>query len=179
VYGDCNDTITEKTPTNPLSPYGSSKLNAEEIIKKTCKENNIDHIIFRMFNVYGKGQNKQYTGVITKFLESITEKKPITIYGDGEQTRDFVSIHDIVDAFGIAIKSNKNGTYNIASGKSISVNELSELMFNIFGKVDVRYLEKQKGDIQNSITDVSLAKNELGFTAKRLLKEEISNICHE
>ncbi|MCJ8305457.1 MAG: NAD-dependent epimerase/dehydratase family protein [Nitrosopumilus sp.] len=176
VYGDCNDTITEKTLTNPLSPYGSSKLDAENIIKKVSQKNELDYIIFRMFNVYGKGQNKQYVGVITKFLENITEKKSITIYGDGKQTKDYISIHDVVDAFSMAIKLNKTGTYNIASGKSISVNELSELMFNIFGKVDVKYLEKQKGDIQNSITDVSLAKNELSFTAKKTLRDELQEL---
>lgn len=176
VYGDCYNTITEKTPTNPLSPYGQSKLDAEETIVKTCKENKIDYIIFRMFNVYGKGQNKQYAGVIAKFLDNITQNKPLVIYGDGKQTRDFVSICDIIDAFGCAMQSDKNNTYNIASGISLSINELAKIMSDVFGKVEVKYFDKQKGDIKNSVVDVTLAKEELGFSAKKSLREELARL---
>jgi len=177
VYGDCNGTIIESSVTNPQSPYGQSKLDAEKIIVKNCKENKIEHIIFRMFNVYGKGQNKQYAGVISKFLESVKDDKPIVIYGDGKQTRDFVSIYDIVEAFHIALKSDKTGTYNIASGKSISINELSEIIFDVFGKkLEIKHKDVQKGDIKNSVVNISLVKNELRFVSKKLLKEELSKI---
>ncbi|MFB5624259.1 MAG: NAD-dependent epimerase/dehydratase family protein, partial [Nitrosopumilus sp.] len=89
VYGDSAEIpVTEKSLTNPISPYGKSKLSAEKIIEKTCKENNVGYVIFRMFNVYGKGQNENYSGVITKFLRNITNDEPLVIYGNGEQTRD-------------------------------------------------------------------------------------------
>jgi UDP-glucose 4-epimerase len=126
-----------------------------------------------MFNVYGKKQNKQYAGVITKFLKNITENKPLVVYGDGKQTRDFISINDVVESFGCAIKSNTNGMYNIASGVSILINELAEIMFDVFRKQKIKYFEKQKGDMQNSFADVSLAKKELCFTSRRSLKEEL------
>lgn len=178
VYGDCKDIITEETKTNPLSPYGKSKLEAEKLIINQCKENKINYIIFRMFNVYGKGQNKDYAGVISKFFENITQDKEIIIYGDGKQTRDFVSINDIVQAFDCAIKSNSNGVYNIASGESISINQLVEIMFQIFGKVETKYLEKQNAGIQNSKADITFAKEKLNFIPKRKLSEELSSIYH-
>ncbi|MHA7646525.1 NAD-dependent epimerase/dehydratase family protein [Nitrosopumilus sp. S4] len=177
VYGDYKDIITEETKTNPLSPYGKSKLEAEKMIVDFSKENKIEHIIFRMFNVYGKGQNKDYAGVVDKFLKNISEDKPISIYGNGEQTRDFVSISDVVDAFDLAIKSDRSDTYNIASGKSISINELAKNIFDVLGKkVEIKYFDKQIEDIQNSIADVSLAKKYLEFVAKRKLKDEIPSI---
>ncbi|MGI0042004.1 MAG: NAD-dependent epimerase/dehydratase family protein, partial [Nitrosopumilaceae archaeon] len=174
VYGNCNKLITEKSKTEPLSPYGKSKLDAEEQIRKFAKDGLIA-ISLRIFNVYGKGQNVQYAGVISKFLKNISEGKPLVIYGDGNQTRDFVSVYDVVDAFECAIKSDKNETYNIASGVSISINELVEIMFDVFGKkVEIRYSEKQKGDIRNSIVDIMLAKKELCFNPSRLLKKELA-----
>ena len=180
VYGDSTEIpINEKSPTEPISPYGKSKLSAEVVIKKICEENDLKYVILRMFNVYGKGQNENYSGVITKFMRNIANDEPLAVYGDGKQTRDFVSIHDVVESFGIALKYEKNGTYNIASGKSISVNELAKIIFDVFGKVEIKHLEKQKGDIQDSVADVSLTEKEIGFVAKRLLKEEISSIYHE
>jgi len=178
VYGDCNELpITEESDKNPTSPYGSSKLAAENEIKKFAVEFGISYVILRMFNVYGKGQNNQYAGVITKFLKNISVDKPLVIYGDGKQIRDFVSINDVVESFSDAIKSNKNGTYNIASGRSLSINELVKTIFDIFEKkVEIKYLEKQKGDIQNSQADITLAKKELKFNAKTSLKEGLSDL---
>jgi len=175
VYGDSKEIpMNETCTTNPQSPYGQSKLDAEKIIVKTCKENGIDHIIFRMFNVYGKEQNNNYAGVITKFLKNIRDNKPIVIYGDGEQTRDFVSINDVVESFDCALKSDKNGTYNIASGKSISINRLAEIMFDVFGKkLEIKHEEMKKGDIKDSVADICLAEKELCFKSSRSLKEEL------
>ena len=175
VYGDCKDfPITEDTITNPISPYGSSKLEAEKKIKDIAKKNGINYIILRMFNVYGKGQNELYAGVITKFLKNISENKEIIIFGDGKQTRDFISINDVVKSFECALKSNQNETYNIASGKSISINELSKMILKHFDKkIKIKYKEEQKGDIKNSMTDITLAKNKLGFFAKNKLEDEL------
>lgn len=180
VYGDCkNLPIREDSLMQPLSPYGQSKLDAEKIIENTCRENKISYVILRLFNIYGKGQNESYAGVITKFMQNILEEKPVVIYGDGTQTRDFVSIHDVVDAFDCAIISDKNGVYNIASGIQISINDLAQIMFEKFDNQKIIYKPKQKGDIQNSVADISLAKEKLGFVAKRKLEDEISSIYHE
>ena len=181
VYGNSIEIpITEKSFTNPISPYGKSKLSAEIIIKKICEENNLKYVILRMFNVYGKGQNENYSGVITKFLRNIANDEPLMIYGDGEQTRDFISIHDVVKAFNSAIKSKKNSTYNIASGTSLSINELAKhVLSSLEKKIEIIHSEKQKDDIQNSQADITLTKKELGLMPTNVLKEELSNIYHE
>jgi len=105
------------------------------------------------------------------------ENKEIIIYGNGEQTRDFISINDVVESFDCAIKSKTNGTYNIASGISVSINELAQIMFDIFRKkLRIKFQEEYKGDIKNSVADILLAKNELNFSVKRILKEELTKI---
>lgn len=181
VYGNSTEmAINEKSLTNPISPYGRSKLSAEIEIKKICENNNLKYVILRMFNVYGKGQNKNYSGVITKFLRNIANDEPLMIYGDGKQTRDFISIHDVVKAFECALKSEKNGTFNIASGVSLSINELTKIFLSSLDKkLEIKYTKKQDGDIQNSQAIIALARKELGFNPNKLLKEELSSIYHE
>ena len=133
-----------------------------------------------MFNVYGKGQNKKYAGVISKFIKNISESKPIQINGDGEQTRDFVSIFDVVVAFECAIKNingKKGDVYNIGTGCSISVNELAKIVLVIGEKkIEIKHREQSKDEIKHSVADVTLAKNELGFIAKQKLQDELNSL---
>jgi UDP-glucose 4-epimerase len=176
VYGNCKDLpITEESNTEPLSPYGASKLSAENEIKNYAKEFGFDAIILRLFNVYGVGQNDLYSGVISIFLKNIVQNKPLIIYGDGEQTRDFVSIYDVVQAFDCAILSNGVKTYNVASGRSVSINKLCEILLT-GEKFKIIYKEQKKGDIKNSIADVTLAEKELKFSAKKLLEDELAKL---
>ena len=176
VYADSETTINENSQTNPQSPYGKSKLAAEKIIKKYSTEFEIDAICLRMFNVYGKRQNIKYAGVISKFVSNILDGKPLEINGDGKQTRDFVSIYDIVDAFDCAIKNIKGkrgNVYNIGSGKSITVNDLAEILIKI-SKKEIKIIHKERTDeVRFSKADTSLAKKELGFSAKRKLEDEL------
>ncbi len=180
VYADSKIPITENVKTNPLSPYGKSKLAAEQKIKKISIEFKVHAISLRMFNVYGKGQNYQYAGVISKFIKNISEDRPIEINGDGKQTRDFVSIFDVIKAFECAIKNiegKKGDVYNIGTGDSISINELTKLIQKITDKKTViKYKGQNKDEIKNSVADVSLAKNELGFIAKQKLQDELINL---
>jgi len=180
VYDESKISINENAKTNPVSPYGKSKLDAEQMIKKYSKEFGVDAITLRMFNVYGKGQNIQYAGVITKFIENISKGTAIEINGNGEQTRDFVSIFDVVVAFDCAIKNiegKKGITYNIGTGKSISVNELAKMIQeSAERKIEIKYKEQILGEIKHSVADASLAKNQLGFTAKQKLQDELINL---
>ena len=170
VYGDSKVPTTENTKTNPMSPYGISKLLAENEIKRMA-ENKIEYVILRLFNVYGKRQNKQHTDVISNFVENISKDKPFVIYGNGEQVRDFISIKDVVSAFHCAMKINSNGIYNIATGKSISINELSEIFLDMSKtKINIKYESAKKTDIKYSKADITLAKKELGFKPKINLK---------
>ena len=180
VYADSKIPITENVKTNPMSPYGKSKLAAEQKIKKISEEYNINAITLRMFNVYGKGQNYHYAGVISKFIKNISEDRPIEINGDGKQTRDFVSIFDVVDAFECAIRNiegKKGDVYNIGTGNSISINELVKLIQKVTDKkTEIKYNGQNKDEIKDSIADVTLAKNELGFIAKQKLQDELINL---
>jgi len=180
VYMDSKIPVNENTKTNPLSPYGKSKLAAEQKIKKISEEYNINAITLRMFNVYGKGQNYQYAGVISKFIKNISKDRPIQINGDGEQTRDFVSIFDVIKAFECAIKNiegKKGDVYNIGTGDSISINELAKLIQRISNKkTEIKYMKQSKDEIKDSVADVTLAKNELGFIAKQKLQDELINL---
>ena len=180
VYMDSKMPVNESSKTNPLSPYGKSKLVAEQKIKKTSEEYGINAITLRMFNVYGKGQNTQYAGVISKFIKNISMEEPIIINGDGKQTRDLVSIFDVVTAFDCAIKNivgKKGAVYNIGTGTSTSINELAKMILKIADKkTEIKYKKQNKNEIKDSVADIILAKKELGFIAKHKLQDEIINL---
>ena len=180
VYTDSKIQVNENAKTIPLSPYGKSKLVTEQKIKKFSIEFGVHAISLRMFNVYGKGQNYQYAGVISKFIKNISKDKPIEINGDGEQTRDFISVFDVVTAFNCAIKNidgKKGDIYNIGTGDSISINELAKWILKSSNKkTEIKYRKQNKNEIKNSVADITLAKNELGFIAKQKLQDELINL---
>ncbi len=183
VYGDCNDSnvhLSENSKTVSISPYGESKLGMEINVKEFSKMYQLNAVILRFFNIYGIGQSPEYAGVITKFLQKIKENKSLEIFGDGLQTRDFVSIHDVMDSIfdTIAnIEGKRGNIYNIASGKSISINDLAALMISISGNdLKIIHSSLKKGDIRFSLADISLAKKDLGFQPKIDLKDGIRNL---
>jgi UDP-glucose 4-epimerase len=174
VYGDSDIAVTENADTKPSSPYGNSKVLAENKIKE-MSGNNLEYVVLRLFNVYGKRQNK--ADVISKFAECTSRNIPLVIYGDGKQTRDFVSISDVTEAFDCATKANSSGTYNVASGRSISINELAKMFLDISGKkIEIQHMPSKKGDIKHSKADITLAKKELGFNPSVDLKDGLSEL---
>jgi len=178
VYGEGkpNFKLSEKSKLNPISPYGESKVKMEQEIMKFVSKYKIDCIILRFFNIFGIGQSSEYAGVVTKFIDCIKKDKPLTIFGDGMQTRDFVSIHDVVNAINNAIISKNNGIYNIASGKTVTIKELAEKMILLSGKeLGIKYESSKKGDIRFSQADISLAQNKLNYSPKFGL-DEICNL---
>ena len=181
IYGESkNLPVSENSSTNPISSYGKSKLNMEKHIQKFSQDNNLDCIILRFFNIYGKGQSGAYAGVITKFMKNISENKPLVIFGDGSNTRDFIAIKDVIDSIHNAISNldGKRGTcYNIASGRHVSIKELAELMLSISGnKLEIKFELPKKGDIPHSQANIDLAKKELGFYPKISLKEGLEKL---
>ena len=176
VYGESISglKLTEESKMNPISPYGQSKVKMEQEIKEFVSEYKINYIILRFFNIYGIGQTLEYSGVITKFLEKIKNNKPLKIFGDGMQTRDFVFIQDVINSIHNAISYNKNGIYNIASGKVITIKKLAELMISLSGKkLEIQYSPTKKGDIRYSQADISSAIDNLGYYPRFQLKEGI------
>jgi UDP-glucose 4-epimerase len=169
VYGESlpNLKLTEKSQTNPISPYGESKVKMEHEIREFESKHEISCIILRFFNIYGIGQSPEYAGVITKFVERITQNKSLEIFGDGLQTRDFVAIDDVINSIHNAISFGKSGTYNIASGKIITIKELAEMMIlSSEKKLNIQHTAILKGDIRNSQANITLAKKDLKYSPK-------------
>ena len=181
VYGDQNDLpLSENSITMPISPYGATKLSMEHYLEAFSRCYDMNCISLRLFNVYGKGQSSSYAGVITKFLQNIKQNKPLVIFGDGSNTRDFVSIDDVVQAFDKSIKKidgKKGKFYNIASGKYTSIKELAQMMIEISGKkIPIIYKKANTGDILHSQVSVWLAKKELGYVPQVELKEGLQRL---
>ena len=173
VYGNPNCLpVTEETLPNPVSPYGADKLSMEFYLRAFANAYDMNSVSLRFFNVFGEGQSNEYAGVITKFIEMISTNKPLEIFGDGMQTRDFVSINDVVESIYDAIKNGKNGTYNIASGKAITINELAEFMISLSKKdLEIHHISEKHGNIRYSEADISLAKSEIKYVPKLGLNE--------
>jgi UDP-glucose 4-epimerase len=169
VYGKSgpNVKLTEDHEMNPISPYGNSKRKMELEINEFERKNGINCTILRFFNIYGIGQTPEYSGVITKFIERIKERKSLKIFGDGLQTRDFVAIEDVIQSIHNSILYDKTGTYNIGSGEITSIKEIAELMISMNEiKLNIEYTNELKGDIRNSHADISRAKKEIKYYPK-------------
>ena len=169
VYGEGNkgEKLNEESRKKPISPYGESKLKMENELKNNILKKNLKIIILRFFNIYGVGQSPEYAGVITKFLMKIKNNESLNIFGDGMQTRDFVSIQDVVNSINNAIEYNQSGIFNIGSGNKITIKKLAQLMISLSGKkLDIQYLSPKEGDINFSEADVTLAENKLKFICK-------------
>jgi len=180
VYGESEADVklTEKSKINPISPYGESKVVMENEIKKITENNDMDYVILRFFNIYGKSQSPEYAGVITKFIKKIEMNQSLEIFGDGMQTRDFISVKDVVNSIYHSIENGKNQIYNIGSGKPITIKQLAKLMITLSKKeLKINYNDIKKGDIRFSEADVSLAKKELHYLPKYTL-ESIKNLLN-
>jgi UDP-glucose 4-epimerase len=167
VYGDTEEVpTTENALPDPLSPYAVTKLAGEHYCNVFSDLYGLETTSLRPFNVYGPRQdpNSQYAGVIPLFIRSLLEGEAPMIDGDGEQTRDFVYIKDVVRAFIQAKDHRAKGAYNIAGGKGISVNELFREVSSIIG-VDVEPLhgEPRPGDVRHSTADITRAKKFLEY----------------
>ena len=180
VYGNSLDTlISEKSHLNPLSSYGASKLVAEYNLQIFSKFFGLNCISLRLFNVYGNDQSSE-AGVIRKFLKNISEEVPLEIFGDGAQTRDFVHISDVIQAFYCAIRNieaKRGEVYNIGSGSATSINELSSLLISSKGK-DLQIIHKPalEGEIKDSKADISLAENDIGYSPQMSLSDGLASL---
>ena len=184
VYGDSNRLLlSEDLQTIPISPYGASKLAIEHYLQAFSNSYSINSVSLRFFNIYGMGQSVPYAGVIEKFMERIQKNKPLVIYGDGKNTRDFVSISDITRAVNITMKKiagKKGNVYNIATGRSVSINDLARLMLSISGRrLGVVHKGPKKGDIRHSQASIRLARKELGYSPKTSLRTGLESLMSE
>jgi len=178
VYGNQNKfPIKEDATKKPLNPYGQSKLEAEQFAEKYSKLG-VNVIGLRYFNVFGIGQNPNYAGVISKFIEQLIHHKPPIIYGDGNQLRNFTFVDDVVEANVLAFESKTEHAFiNIATGVMTSVRELAEIMINLSGlSIKPIYEKPREGDIEKSQADISLAKSLINWEPKTTLEEGLKKI---
>ncbi len=183
VYGNLEPPLRETMGSIPLSAYGVDKLATELHANIATLVHGIPTVGLRFFNVFGPRQDplSPYSGVISIFTEKIRNRLPVSIYGDGEQVRDFVYIEDVVTALIRAFDSCKNGVlprvYNICTGKKSSILALAKEVANfIQHPLQLRFLPERLGDIRTSLGDPKRAAQELGFKAQFNLTQGLSKM---
>jgi len=178
VYGEPRRLpVSEEHPTEPINPYGATKLAGEHLVKVMCRLARKHYVVLRLFNVYGPRQNPGYAGVVVKTLERIAAGEPPVIYGDGMQTRDMVYVEDVVEAIEKAIETQYvDEVYNIGSGKPVRIRDLVNLILELTDKKELKpvYAPPRPGDIRHSYADISKARKMLGFEPKTSLREGLA-----
>ena len=166
VYGDAELPMREDCLLKPVSPYGVTKLAGENLCYLYYKNYGVPVISLRYFTVYGPRQRPDMA--IHKFVKAILNNEKITIYGNGTQTRDFTYVDDAVEANILVAESDIVGeVFNIGGGSRISVSELIKLIEDTVGKkANIKYVEKQKGDVRDTLADVSKAEAKLNWNPK-------------
>ena len=167
IYGDPEHTPSaEDAPKHPKSPYAVDKLAIDHYTRTFAELYDLDAVPLRYFNVYGPGQTGgEYSGVITAFLEQARAGGPITVHGDGEQTRDFVHVSDVVDANLAAATTEHTGrAYNVGTGTSTSIRELAELVRDVVGsRSEIVHRTARQGDVRHSEANLARAREFLEY----------------
>lgn len=163
--------------TEPTSPYGLAKYTVEQYLKLAYELYELDYTILRYSNVYGPRQDsKGEGGVVAIFSDKLSNHERPIIYGDGNQTRDFVYVKDVAEANVLSLKNNRNGIYNVSTCERISINDLLNTMFEaINSPIKPIYKEERKGDIKHSILDNHQTRHFIGWFPNIFLKEGIKS----
>ncbi len=185
VYGDTpGSSKHEASQTDPLSPYASSKLAGEHFCRNFFRLYGLQTVSLRYFNVYGPDQdpNGAYAAVIPKFLTAIVQGKQPVIYGDGEQSRDFIYIDDIVEANLRATAATRGvggRSFNIGSGQSASLKQILETLAPILGQpVEADHQPARPGDLKHSRADIAAAAGLLQFTPSVRISDGLARTLH-
>jgi UDP-glucose 4-epimerase len=177
VYGEPRYLpVDEEHSTDPISPYGASKLAGEKYVQLYGYNYGVKYAILRYANVYGERQDARgEAGVIAIFLDRLKAGRALTVFGTGEQTRDYIYVGDVVRANLLALK--REGVFNIATGVETSVNELIEIIAGVTGIVpEVEYAPPRKGEVQRIYLSTTRAREKLGFNAEVSLREGIARV---
>jgi UDP-glucose 4-epimerase len=184
VYG--NQTIlpiSESNPLEPITPYGVSKLSAEKYCGAFHQTYGLSTVSVRYFNVYGQRQSANpYSGVIAIFTNQLSQGQQPTIYGNGEQTRDFIHISDAVKANLRALETERGigQAFNIGTGQSTSIRQLYAILAELWNKPEMApaYVDERPGDIKHSYANMERARDILGFEPKIELKQGLNILVH-
>jgi UDP-glucose 4-epimerase len=178
IFGELADTpISEDHPQNPDSPYGVSKLAGEKQALCYAGLYGLKVVCLRYFNVFGINQRfDAYGNVIPIFAERLFSKQPLTIYGDGEQTRDFVNVKDVAMAnFLAATAASGTEVYNIGTGSSVTINYLAQRMIELSqGQSELHYAPVRPADVRHCRANIEKAERELGFYPSVTLEDGLT-----
>ena len=166
IYGECEKAAGEDSPREPLSPYGTAKLAAEEYLRSYNRLYDTRHIALRYGNVYGPRQDPHgEAGVVAIFLGALARGEQTKIFGDGSQTRDYVYVGDVARATTSTVGAD-HGVFNVGTGRETSVVALYELCARVAGSdTPAEHAPPRLGELQRSFLDPELAARELGFRA--------------
>ena len=158
IYGDLAEIQVEDQYPDPKSPYGLSKLSAEYFLNMAYGNEGIPYVALRMFNVFGPYQSvgSTYASVIPIFVNKILNNQPLSIYGDGHQTRDFIYVQQVIDYYIQALRGNITGVYNAGNNSNCSINTLAQKIIAIVGNLNhhIEYFDSRPGDIKTSLADI-------------------------
>jgi UDP-glucose 4-epimerase len=180
AYGDTEVLPkNEQMPPNPLSPYALQKLVGERYCSMYYHLFGLETVSLRYFNVFGPGQDphSEYSAVIPKFITAMLQNRPITVYGDGEQSRDFTYVENVVEANLLALRGSEAAGHvmNIGCGERITLNALIRKLEALIGvKAAVNYAGAKPGDVRHSLADISAARRLLGYNPRVSLTEGLT-----
>lgn len=174
VYGDkepANDGLNEDDALFQISPYGASKMTSELYLRCYFNLYKIPFVILRYANVYGPHQDGGEAGVVPAFIRALLGGRPCAVFGDGEQTRDYIFVEDVVTANVAALTKGDNGVFNTGTGVQTSVNQLAAMLKEIVGKGTTTHGQERPGDILRSFLNSEKAKKVLGWKAETTLRD--------
>ena len=179
VYADAPSAapIDERHPTQPISPYGIGKLAAEGVSRQILEAKGIPFTAVRFFNTFGPGQTyTPYVGVLTIFVTRLLRGEPITIFGDGEQQRDFIHVQDIV-AGTIGATGHAAGIFNLGTGRGTSLNQLARIVLNRLAPGQhAQHAPAQAGELRFSVANIDAARRAFGFNPSKSLERNLDDV---
>jgi UDP-glucose 4-epimerase len=180
IYGDPEDVPVDETePKTPTSPYAVDKLAIDHYTRTYADLYDLDAVGLRYFNIYGPRQaGGDYSGVVKAFLEQARAGDPITVHGDGDQTRDFVHVSDVVRANLAAATTDHTGrAFNVGTGQSTSIRQLAETIRDVVGSdSDIVHTEPRPADVRHSRADLERTRTELGFEPTVSLEDGLATL---
>ena len=174
ILGEVPPPINEEIAPKPAAPYGASKLSAEGYCWAYAQSYGLSAVSLRFSNIYGPNSRRK-SSVVAAFIKAIRQTGAVTIYGDGNQTRDYLFVDDLTDGIVQAIKARVSGVYQLGAGTPTSVNTLTEMIRSVTNKTfSVHYEPARAGEILHTYCDISKARTDIGYDPKVSLEEGIA-----
>jgi UDP-glucose 4-epimerase len=183
IYGDPDSVpVAETAAKRPRSPYAIAKLAADLHVRRFADLYDLPTVVLRYFNVYGPRQGSgPYSGVIGTFLDQVRSGGPLTVEGNGQQTRDFVHVDDVVEANVLAARTDAVGrAFNVGTGSAVTIRELAETVAGVADATpDIVHTDARPGDVDESRADVARARERLGFEPSVSLEDGLADLLDQ